>query len=864
MIVLVMLACSMLVAGAGPIAFAEREIARAGEIAKRPAPAVAFRIAPPSEVAADGHPLGSEGYRIEPGARDGTFLVVAGDERGAMYGGLDIAEAIAARRPVRELTGSVHRPALRHRQFKQNLPLPGTGYLSAEALAHNAWFFDDAYWDAFLDLLARSRFNVLSLWSAHPYPQMVRLDRFPEVQDVARADLEQNIRLFHSIFAKAKSRGLDVMLVTWNVHVSPSFARANGIGESGVDSPLVRDYQRECVRAVLAEYPELGGIGTCPGEAMPEDARGREEFIRDTYLAGITASGRRDVVFLQRYWGADPQLTQEVVAQASPVPMLLSIKYNGEHMYSSPEPHFFDARWLTQQPRRYDVIWHLRNDDLFTLRWGEPRFAAMLMRNAARTGVGFLTGSEVWIDGVDYIHTAAAAAHVTWRYDFERLWLRYAIWGRMGYDPGTEDRVFIDQFAARFGGDLARPLFDATIASSRLYPRLTAFHWNYMNGDWYPEGCVGNWVTGAELGRGVNLRVRESIFHDVLEFVFNHTIDDRLVCVPELVAQRLAGKEIEPGRITPFMVADALDADARSAARALALVPQDGLQGELACTVLDLRTQIELARYYAQKIRGAAHLGLHIAGLAGEQAQAVSALGRALDAWQQVVLIGDRHYREHEVWLMGAFSWGRYLADVQRDKELARACRADADACRRSRAFQLPFDHGLDLNGLVGELDLGVAPFDPPAPLALEGSKVFIEAEDFLGPWREQTNYPSYRGRGFRCANQPGSLATSSLHRRIAVSTAGAYVLWVRGLVGHAQDQNAERSVCLAVDGVPLAPTQTAVGVPPQFVWERAGQVTLAVGIHDVEIRDHGPGFEHPDCVLITSDAKLDPSQLGS
>ena len=42
------------------------------------------------------------------------------------------------------------------------------------------------FWREFLDEMARRRFNVLSLWSLHPFPSMVRV---PEYPDVALADV---------------------------------------------------------------------------------------------------------------------------------------------------------------------------------------------------------------------------------------------------------------------------------------------------------------------------------------------------------------------------------------------------------------------------------------------------------------------------------------------------------------------------------------------------------------------------------------------------------------------------------------------------------------------------------------------------
>jgi dienelactone hydrolase len=65
--------------------------------------------------------------------------------------------------------------------------------------------------------------------------------------------------------------------------------------------------------------------------------------------------------------------------------------------------------------------------------------------------------------------------------------------------------------------------------------------------------------------------------------------------------------------------------------------------------------------------------------------------------------------------------------------------------------------------------------------------------------------------------------------------------------------------VVAAIDGHVLAPTQTALGVAPSFTWEKAGELELGAGLHVVEIRDHGPGFEHCDAVALSRDPKFDP-----
>jgi len=123
-----------------------------------------------------------QGYRIE---RASTSLrVIGGDAVGAMYGGLDIAEAIR-HGTLDSLKASEHRPHIAQRGIKFNIPLdlrtPSYSDSSDAAQANIPVMWEREFWIAFLDNMARHRYNVFSLWSLHPFPSLVKVPEFPEV-----------------------------------------------------------------------------------------------------------------------------------------------------------------------------------------------------------------------------------------------------------------------------------------------------------------------------------------------------------------------------------------------------------------------------------------------------------------------------------------------------------------------------------------------------------------------------------------------------------------------------------------------------------------------------------------------------------
>jgi len=807
--------------------------------------------------------LKPEAFRIRAG--DGGYAITGGDARGAMYGALDFAEQL-------ELTGKVRdkeeQPALAVRALKFNVPLPGTGYLSEEDLANNQWFWSLDYWRKFLDMAARNRYNAITFWSAHPYGRMVRVPKYPEATDVPAAELDRNIAFFRQLFQLAADRGLDTYLVTWNIHVSRAFAESHHVPAAGFDSPLIRDYQREAIQALFATYPMLTGLGTTAGERMDVmTVKQKMDWIADTYLAALKQVGRvgRTVPFILRYWQAEPEALAAMLKSADyPGPVYLDIKFNGEHMYSSAEPHVLDPKWVALAHGRYRLLWHLRNDDLFILRWGDPDFVRETVRHMSGPDTaGFVEGSEVDVPGVDRIHTQTAKQHLDWQYTFEKHWFRYMLWGRVGYFPAEPDSTWREHFQRRFGaaGD---DVYEALHQSSKIAPLITSYHWNYMNGDWYPEGSIGSWNTSFEQPR-VNYR-RAAMYHDVRTYIFNNTIGGEMANIPEFLAGSKGGVK----KTGPLEVADRLEEYGTRALQLAARARGHVERGakEFACTDADLVAYGNLGAYYAAKLRGAAHLARFLFGAGGqEQQEAVRHLELALKAWRGVVAATENHYLPHEVWLFGQFDWKRYLPDVEADIQIAR----EAKPLRPGSTY--------DVEGLHERLEytyglLGRAKPEPPVAAA---RPVRVEAEaaesitpplaigedgaasqgKYVGVAAAEARHEGESITGFRDFVSPAASATY----RIEIPADGAYLLsavcwWPEragGFTVLVDESNMRDNVLHPSKDGPLGSwTIAKLGVP----------LHLGAGSHTVRIVGRTPGARIDRFELAPAPARFPPPQL--
>ena len=167
--------------------------------------------------------LGREGFQLLHRG-GGAIVIVAASGAGAMYGALDLAERIFATTPPppaaagahRSLLGSVGAAAHGHhvvdarfgyRAIKINLPWsPYRSGPATELQMPGARSL--VFWEALLDHLARSRFNVLSIWSEHPFPYMIRPRQFPNATARNETELTAWKALHTGIFKLARDRAI--------------------------------------------------------------------------------------------------------------------------------------------------------------------------------------------------------------------------------------------------------------------------------------------------------------------------------------------------------------------------------------------------------------------------------------------------------------------------------------------------------------------------------------------------------------------------------------------------------------------------------------------------------------------------------
>ena len=624
-----------------------------------------------------------------------TTLVVSGaDACGAMYGGLDVAEAIRLGTAA-DLKAGEHTPYIARRGIKFNIPLDARtpSYSdagdSAQQNIPEMWSLD--FWHEFLDAMARDRFNVLSLWNLHPFPSMVKVPEYPDValddvmrttvkfdstystsgadmvrpshlahlETVKKLTIAQKIAFWREVMQYAHDRGIEVYLFTWNIFTWGAEGKY-GI-TSAQDNPVTIDYFRKSVRETLLTYPLLAGFGITAGEHM-QHLKG--EFSDEQWLWRTYGEGVRDVKELQpdrsiRLIHRLHETKLKAVTEAwkeYPGPFDFSYKYSVAHMYSSPTPPFAEPV-LAELPARMRTWMTVRNDDIYSFRWGDSEYARAYIQALPGPDklAGYYMGPDGYIWGREFISTEPDTPR---QLVMEKQWYSFMLWGRLSYEPTLPDALFQRTLAARFLEAPRDKLFSAFSAASKIIPQITRFFWGDIDLKWFPEGCLS--------------RPSDKGWCTVKHFVEGDTMPGcGIVNIRTWRERALAGRAVEG--ITPLQVADALETDARTTLQLLEALPQTATNKELRLTIGDLKAMAYLGNYYAEKIRGAADLALFDrSGQAGQRDSAVRHLDAALDHWRRYAGVATSQYRPQLLTRVGYLDLNGLIENVTADITLAK------------------------------------------------------------------------------------------------------------------------------------------------------------------------------------------------
>jgi len=580
--------------------------------------------------------LQPEGFSLDCNA-NGFVSVLAIDDAGLMYGGLELAEQIE-NKDIKSVVSSLQNPYMAVRGTKFNIPLdvrtPSYSDVSDAGQKNIANMWDFSFWTEYIDAVARSRYNLISLWNMNPFPSMVKVPEYPEValNDVQRSTaqwkevysmaaadfnspeilnnvevvkkitIDEKIEFWRKVMKYGKERNVQFFIITWNILTYGAEGKHGIIND--FKNEITIDYFRKSVKQMVLTYPDLAGIGISPSdnfskEATPAD---KEEWVYRTFglglLDAVTENPDRRITFIHRSHalGVAPIVDKfRLLIENKNIHFVFSNKYSQGHSLSSTIQPFSNE--FVKELRAYPTIktlWTLRNDDNFYFRWGAPDFVREFIQNIpAEVSEGMYYGSDNYIWGREFLSNDPRNAG---ELEINKHWYHFTLWGRLAYNPKAENEVFKNILASRFGISNTDSLFEAWQAASMIYPITTGFHWAKYDLQWYIEGCKGlKGFTQNETG-----------FHDVNSFInLPAHPGTRNQTIPAYVA--MIAKGLTTDSITPIQIALLLHQNADKALILLkAMKPTNNI--EYNYTLKDIEAMAYLGKYFAFKIQGAIEL----------------------------------------------------------------------------------------------------------------------------------------------------------------------------------------------------------------------------------------------------------------
>jgi len=622
------------------------------------------------------------------------------DAVGAMYGLFELAEQIANG----EAKGSWANVSSTLIETTQK---PLLEFRGDNPFCHEKPFLlnDVPMWKAYIDMLARCRFNVLDIHAQFQldkiefpniYPRLIHLPEYPTVGD--QQEQEKNLADFKAILAHAKKRGVQVGLMNYTAVTT------------NVEQEDLADYSAKAVSRLLQECLDLDLLGFRIGESGQPT-----EFFEQSYLKGVADSGRQDIRLYTRSWVATQESLEKIGARTGGK-FDIEIKYNGEHLglpyhavhglHGTGDRHpSFSYEGFLRSVAPYRIVWQCRAGGTHRYwAWADTEF---IRRTVGSFQFGRARGFTLE-PHTAYRQTKAAPYYdrpedqKVYQYIWEKQWMWYFHWGRLSYNPALPTATIEAAFDRRFG-PAGKNIYRAMQASGKILPLINAYCSKSLNHQSdSPETETGFYNTTNKYRSRKHKQPEDS-----LALARHRPIDRRAFAgIGQYVEKRISG---EPdGRIGPARVANML---AQAADQTRQLIDKVGpLTGpssdEWRLLKTDLLCSAASGEYYRNHILGVLHF--HYAEKTGSESDFQKAdqyFAEARTAWKRLAQIADPVYALLQNTVVGQddFQWNGELKPLKEIQIEFSALRSTSKIHPTAKPLTFtPADKGRDANIRVG------------------------------------------------------------------------------------------------------------------------------------------------------------------
>ena len=649
--------------------------------------------------------LGEQAYRIEVLGK--VIEITGGDERGLMYGGLDLSEQIIIAGSLQGIKSSTVTPYIKERGFKYHTPLdlrcpcyPSIGDSGINNI-ENVWDMD--FWHEFIDTMARDRFNTLYITSVNPFAALVKVEDYPDcaiddvwvptigyddtykgsLEDAVRDEhwiegnykvvkkmtIDEKIAFWQEVMEYGQERGVDFYFRINHIHV---FAEHGKYGiTDDMDNPVTKDYYMKSATALLQTYPLIKGIDINDGENMgwdnsEEGEKLRFKWLHDVYVPAINAVLEADPD--RELWLGSPfNYYDEYLADLNENCLLThGAPFTSTHMYSTSTPQqkgYLDGSSLE------NVVIHFRNEDSFDVRFGDyDFFKDFIGCMPADHMKGYMTGSDGYCYQRDY---SSKDPELQGELYIDKHWLNYVLIGHMTYNYNL-DKAYFEALLEEHTNHTEDTdlLFETTSLAGKVFPTVSK---QYFSGNsdytWHVAGSWSHPSTNGYIG--------------VKKFMRSTNVYPGGGCVPiETYCLALKnGDEIDPELVTPIETAEMLRQIGEGVLANVAKIRSEVKQSKKMSygekyfwnLLSDDEALGYLALYYADKILGAVDLRMYNETEdKSYQDSSVAHLEASYESWVKYATIVRNNYVPQHLARLGDFDVMALCKEVAADIEIAR------------------------------------------------------------------------------------------------------------------------------------------------------------------------------------------------
>jgi hypothetical protein len=599
-----------------------------------------------------------------------VLLICGSDSRGLIYSLLELADRVHySNLPLAALEISspmVEQPANKVRSIYRCF---------ASEVEDKPWFYDREIWKQYLSMLAANRFNRFQLafgmgyntpnhiadsYFLFAYPFLLKVPGFDvRMGNLPDTERDRNLEMLKFISEETASRGIEFQLGLWSHGIDWKNSSDPNYPLLGINSGNQAPYCRDALTLLLRECPAISGITfRVHGESGVPDG---DYSFWQTLFEAFGKCGRKINIDMHA-----KNVTQQMIdiAVATGMEVTLSPKYWAEHQGLGYIPSSIRSREMGKQiyieqpagigigsrkftrysygdyfreDRPYQILHRIWPGTQHLLLSGDPALSSAYGRVSSFCGsLGYdlldpLTFKGRRGSGQAGGRCGYANKSLEPKYDWQKFFYTYRIYGRTAYNSETNPDVWRRFLRSEFGS-AAEAVEKSLSSASQILMMITTVHGPSADCSVYwPEIYTNMSIINIDDKQPYKDTDDPKIFGNVSPF------DPQLFAsINEYVDSLLAGKSLQ--KYTPVEAAYRLEKLSETALENLELAKmkvRDKSLPEVRRLEADVKIQSGIAKYFASKIRSAALWRIY------ENTSDMNALSKAVseyrdarDAWK--------------------------------------------------------------------------------------------------------------------------------------------------------------------------------------------------------------------------------------